>query len=346
VVGVAAWLGYLTAIVVVGAMVAVSFGDYVAALFFDGGQGSVTSKVAAVLLVVAAAVMTVAGPRIVDWVQTWIVLLLLAVFAVFVVATIGNLDTSLLAPSTYPGWSDILASVALTFFAFLGFAVISFAAGDLRQPTRELPRAMYGALGVTTLLYVLVAFCVFGTLSVPKVVEYGPTAIAEAARPSLGDAGFTLMAIAALLATASSVTATLYASSGLTNSLAEEQLFPPIFGRDSRLGTRGGLTITSVLTILFVTSLDLGALASVGSAVSLTVFVLVAVGAYRKRRELDARTWLVITAIGVSSVVLVGFALDLLKNDRRSLWVALLLVVLALVVNEVWAGRLKQSRRT
>ena len=343
VVGVAAWLGYLTAIVVVGAMVAVSFGDYIATLFFDADPGSVASKIAGVLLVAAAAMMTVAGPQVVDKVQSWIVLLLLATFAVFVVATLGQLDTSLLSPAGYPAWGQIIASVALTFFAFLGFAVISFAAGDLADPTRELPRAMYWALGVTTVLYVLVALCVFGTLPVDQVVAYGPTAIAEAARPTLGEAGFTLMSVAALLATSSSVTATLYASDGLTDSLAEERLFPPVFGPTSRLGAHGGLVITSVLTILFVTVLDLGSLASVGSAVSLTVFVLVAVGAYRKREQLQARTWLVLTAIIVSGVVLAGFALDLLLHDRRSLAVALLLVVVALVVDEVWA---RQSRRS
>ena len=343
VVGVAAWLGYLTAIVVVGAMVAVSFGDYIATLFFDADPGSMASKIAGVLLVAAAAMMTVAGPQVVDRVQSWIVLPLLATFAVFVVATLGQLDTSLLSPAGCPAWGQIIASVALTFFAFLGFAVISFAAGDLADPTRELPRAMYWALGVTTVLYVLVALCVFGTLPVDQVVAYGPTAIAEAARPTLGEAGFTLMSVAALLATSSSVTATLYASDGLTDSLAEERLFPPVFGPTSRLGAHGGLVITSVLTILFVTVLDLGSLASVGSAVSLTVFVLVAVGAYRKREQLQARTWLVLTAIIVSGVVLAGFALDLLLHDRRSLAVALLLVVVALVVDEVWA---RQSRRS
>ena len=342
VVGVAAWLGYLTAIVVVGAMVAVSFGDYVAALFLDAAPGGTVSKLAAVGLVVAASVMTVAGPGIVGRIQTWIVLLLLAVFAVFVVATVGHLDAGLLAPSGYPDWRQILASVALTFFAFLGFAVISFAAGDLGNPARELPRAMYTALGVTTVLYVLVALCVFGTLPVDEVVAFGPTAIAEAARPTLGDAGYTLMSIAALLATSSSVTATLYASDGLTDSLAEEGLFPPVFGPRSRFGRHGGLAITAVLTILFVTVLDLGALVSVGSAVSLTVFVLVAVGAYRQRVDLQARTWLVVVAIVVSGVVLAGFVLDLVANDRRSLWVAVGLVAVAVVVDGIWARR---SRR-
>ena len=65
-------------------------------------------------------------------------------------STIVEIDWDLLAFSGYPSFSDIIASVALTFFAYLGFSVITFAVGDLREPARELPRAMYVALGVTT----------------------------------------------------------------------------------------------------------------------------------------------------------------------------------------------------
>lgn len=345
VVGVAAWLGYLTAIVVVGAMVAASFGDYAATLFIGAEPGGSASAWFAVLLVVAATGMTMAGARAVDRIQSVIVVGLLAVFGVFIVATIGSLDAGLLAPSGYPPLTDIVSSVALTFFAFLGFAVISFSAGDLARPERQLPRAMYLALGITAVLYIAVALCVFGTLPVEEVIGYGPTAIAEAARPTLGDAGFVMMAVAALLATASSVTATLYAAKGLTDALAGYAIFPPVFGPSSRLGPHGGLLITSALMLLFVTVLGIGALASIGSAVSLAVFVLVAVAAFRLRRELQASAALLVLAIAVSGIVLVGFAIDLYLNDRRSFWAMVVLVVLALAVDEIWAHRLAASRR-
>src|SRR5689334_24292895 len=151
-VGVASWLGYLTAIVVVGAMVAVSFGDYAARLFLGNGAGSGWTKVFASAVVVASAALCIIGVRWVDRVQTVIVIGLLAVFAVFVCATLANLHSHLLAPSGYPSGRSIVSAVALTFFAYLGFAVISFAAGDLRDPARDLPRAMYVSLGSTTLL--------------------------------------------------------------------------------------------------------------------------------------------------------------------------------------------------
>ena len=80
------------------------------------------------------------GSRVVDRAQSLIVIVLLAVFAVFIAVTIADLDPDLLAFSGYPPLSDIVSSVALTFFAYLGFSVITFSVGDLRDPARELPR--------------------------------------------------------------------------------------------------------------------------------------------------------------------------------------------------------------
>src|SRR5881394_1825073 len=179
---------------------------------------------------------------------------------------------------------------------------------------------MYMALGATTMLYIAIAFGVFGTLTVAEVVHYGPTAIAEAARPTLGDAGFTAMSIAALLATASSVNATLYASSGFTGALADVGQFPPVFGRTSQLGRFGGLAITTAATIVFVVLFDLGALASIGSAVSLAVFILVGLAALRLRGEIGAQSWVVLSAILGSGVVLVLFAVDTFHGDPRAFW--------------------------
>ena len=335
-VGVASWLGYVTAIVVVGAMVAVSFGDYAARLVIGSSPGSTWSKVFASLVVVASAALVVVGVRWVDRAQSAIVIGLLVVFAVFVVATITNIDAHLLAPSGYPSTRSIVSSVALTFFAYLGVAVISFAGGDIVHPERNLPRAMYLALGSTMLLYLAIAVSVFGTLTVEQVIHYGPTAIAEAARPTLGDAGFVAMGIAALLATSSSVLATFYASVGLTGTLAEVGQFPSAFGGSSRLGRHGGLLITTALTLLFVNVFDIGALASIGSAVSLAVFVLVGVAALRLRHEIAAQAWVIIAAIAASAVALGFFVVDTYHHDPRAFWAMIAILVLGVGIDIVW----------
>ena len=339
-VGVASWLGYFAAIVIVCSMVAVAFGSYATSLFVGEDAGAAWDNVFTTLVVVGMAVINVVGSRIVDKAQSVIVILLLAVFAVFIAVTIVDIDWDLLAFSGYPSYSDILASVALTFFAYLGFSVITFAAGDLRDPQRDLPQAMYIALGVTTVLYVLISLGVFGTLTVAEAVGYGETAIAEAARPALGEAGFTMMAVAALLATSSSVNATLYASGGLTTMLAKTGQFPGFFGPGSRLGAHSGLLITSAIVLVVSNVVDLSAIASVGSACSLVIFLLVGIAGYRKRAETGAQPVIVLIAIAATATVLVFFAIDTLRNAPETFAAIIALAVLAIVLDAVW----KRSR--
>ena len=147
-VGIASWLGYFAAIVIVCSMVAVSFGSYATSLFIGEDAAAGWDNLFTTLIVLAMAGINIVGSKIVDRAQSLIVVVLLAVFAVFIVVTLADIDFDLLAFSGYPPFNDIIASVALTFFAYLGFSVITFAAGDLRDPARELPKAMYGALGV------------------------------------------------------------------------------------------------------------------------------------------------------------------------------------------------------
>lgn len=343
-VGIASWLGYAAAIVIVCSMVAVSFGSYATSLFVGDDAGSGWDNLFTSAIVVAAAVVSIVGASFVDRAQTLIVFLLLAVFAVFIAVTITQIDLDLLAFDTYPPFSDIVSSVALTFFAYLGFSVITFAAGDMRDPSRELPQAMYRALGVTTILYLLIAISVFGTLTVAEVVEHGETAIAEAARPTLGDAGFVMMAIAALLATSSSVNATIYASGGLTASLAEIGQFPTFFGRGSRLGRHAGLLITAGIVLVVANLVNLSAIASVGSATALVVFLLVGLAGYRRRAETGANAGIVLAAVGLTAVVLAFFAVDTFRNAPETFAAIVVLTVLAVLLDALW--KRSRDRRT
>jgi amino acid transporter len=337
---VTSWLLYFAALIVT-AMVSVSFGHYGSALFFGGSEGWSRVLATAVVLVVGA--VNIAGARFIDRFQTAIVLALLAVFAVFLGATVTQLDLSLLAPATYPSTSDIVSSVALTFFAYLGFTVITFTGGDLPDPSRNLPRAMFLALGITTALYVLISAGVFGTLTVEEVVDSGDTALAVAARPVLGDAGVVMVALAAMLSMSTSVNANLYAATGSTRKLAESGLFPPVFGRLAYVGGTRGLVI-SVVAVLFMANLvDLSAIASLGSVVALTIFLVTGAAAYRLRAEIGAKLWVLVTAIGLTAVVLAVFAVDTARTAPETFTAMIAILVLAVVLDLVWT-RIRRRR--
>jgi amino acid transporter len=168
--GITAWLTYL-ANAIVTAIVAVSFGSYATSTF--AGENQAWIKVFAALIIIV-------GSRLVAGAQTVIVYVVLGILSVFAVVTLVNITLSLLAPSKYPPFQDIISSVALTFFAFLGFGIITFTAKDLAKPARQLPRAMFLALGIATVIYVAISLGVIGTLTVDKVISSGRTAIAGA----------------------------------------------------------------------------------------------------------------------------------------------------------------------
>jgi amino acid transporter len=232
-----------------------------------------------------------------------------------------------------------VSSVALTFFAFLGFGVITFTAKDLTNPARELPRAVYLALGIATVVYVAVALGVFGTLTVDEVVDSGGTALAVAAEPVLGSAGYWLMSVTALFATAGATNSGLYPAAGLCEQMASAGQFPPSLGR--RVAGRAplGILLTAAVAMGLAIGFDLSAIASIGSAVALTVFALVTAGHFRVRHETGAKSWLLAFAIGSAVIVLVTFALTTLVEEPGTAIALVVILVLSVALDAVWKRR-------
>ncbi len=325
--GITAWLTYL-ANAIVTAMVAVSFGSYAASTFAEGNEAWI--KVFAALIIIVMTGVNVVGSKLVANAQTVIVYVVLTILSFFAVVTIVNMNPSLLAFSGYPSFRDIISSVALTFFAFLGFGIITFTAKDLARPSRQLPRAMFLALGIATVIYVAISLGVFGTLSVDKVISSGGTAIAVAAEPTLGRAGYWLMTVTALFATAGATNAGLYPAQGLSERLAETGQFPPLMAR--KLGGRvsNGLLIQAVVCLVLALVFNLDAIASIGSAVALLIFTFITVAHLRIRSETGANLPILILALVAAGAVLLTFVFTTLIHEPAS--IVTLLAILALSV--------------
>jgi amino acid transporter len=338
--GVIAWL-LLAANAIITGMVAVSFGSYASAAFADGGTA--WTKAFAVLVVLVMTVLNILGSQAVAKAQTIVVIVVISILTLFAVATLANLDPELLAFSGYPPLRDIVSSVALTFFAFLGFGVITFTAKDLANPSRQLPQAVYLALGIATVVYVAVALGVFGTLPVDEVIASGGTALAVAAEPVLGTAGYWLMSVTALFATAGATNSGLYPAAGLCEQMSSIGQFPPMLGR--RFGDRApaGILVTAALSIVLAIGFDLTSIASIGSAVALVVFTLVTAGHLRVRTETGAHAWLLVLAIVMTVVVLVTFAFTTLVDEPATA-VALMVILLLSIALEVGWKRTRDAR--
>ena len=334
--GVTAWLTY-SANAIVTAMVAVSFGSYAASTF--AGENQAWIKVFAALIIIVMTGVNIVGSRLVAGAQTVIVYVVLGILSVFAVVTLVNITPSLLAPSKYPPFQDIVSSVALTFFAFLGFGIITFTAKDLAQPARQLPRAMYLALGIATVIYVAVSIGVFGTLTVDKVIESGATALAVAAQPVLGRAGYWLMSVTGLFATAGATNGGLYPAAGLSEQLAATGQFPPLMGR--RLGGRApvGLLITAAGAIVMSVGFSLTAIASIGSAAALLVFMLVTIGHLRVRSETGANAVVLVVGVLTTALAFLAFVLTTLVDEPASAVTLAAILLLAVGLDLGWKRR-------
>ena len=338
--GVTSWLTY-AANAIVTAMVAVSFGSYATSMFTGGNAA--WAKVFAALVIVVMTAVNIVGSNLVAGAQTVIVYVVLGILVFFAVVTLANMHPSLLAPSGYPPLRDIVSSVALTFFAFLGFGIITFTAKDLADPSRQLPRAMYLALGIATVIYVAIALGVFGTLTVDKVISSGGTALAVAAEPALGRAGYWLMSVTALFATAGATNAGLYPAAGLSERLAETGQFPPLMARKVGGRASAGLLIEAGACLVLALVFKLESIASIGSAVALLIFTLIAVAHLRIRSETGASAAVLVLAVASAGGVLVVFVLTTLIHEPASIAALLIILVLAVGI-DLWWKRIRVRR--
>ena len=162
------------------------------------------------------------------------------------------------------------------------------------------------------------------------MIGYGETAIAEAARPALGDAGFVIMAIAALLATASSVNA--LRSSGSTRSLADQ--FPPSSGAARGRGSHSDAD-HGCDRARDRQPVDLSAIASGRQRLLALIFLLVAASGYRLRKETGSTGAIVLLGMAATAIVLV-FWIDTLRNDPETFVAIVGVAGLAVVLDLVW----------
>jgi len=177
---------------------------------------------------------------------------------------------------------------------------------------------------------------VFGTLTVHEVISSGGTALAVAAEPVLGRAGYWLMSVTALFATAGATNAGLFPATGLCDHLASTGQFPPLLGR--RVGGRAsvGLLLTAGIAAVLAAGFDLTAIASIGSAVALMVFLLVTVGHLRVRAETGAKAWVLLLAVLTTGVTLLTFVFTTLVDEPATAVALAAILVASVAVDLAW----------
>ena len=332
------YFAYIIAI----ALYARGFAGY-ALTFFPSSTPGWIEEALAVGIVVLFTLVNFLGSRIMGRAETVIVAIKVGVLVLFIAAGIFFVQPDRLAPSGWGEPQNLLFGAGILFIGYEGFGLITNAAGEMTNPRRELPRAIYLAVGIVILIYILVAIVVIGNLSISALKAAEDSALAEAARPFLGQFGFTLIAIAALLSTSSAVNATLFGAANVSYQVAKDGQLPQSFTRKVWSRNSEGLFITAALVIVFVMLFDLGPIAMMGSAAFLIVYAAVSFGHLRVHRETGARPSILWASLITLLIMFVLLVIYILRNQPA----AALALVVTLAVSALieWSYRRWTDRR-
>jgi basic amino acid/polyamine antiporter, APA family len=133
----------------------------------------------------------------------------------------------------WPGWphGDVLGrSVLQLLFAFVGVEVALVPSGEIKNPARTVPRAIFAALGITTLLYIMIQLVALGVLG-DQLGKYGDTALAEAASRFLGNGGRLLMLIGLAVSAFGWTASDILSSPRIIYAFGRDRFIPGWFGR-------------------------------------------------------------------------------------------------------------------
>jgi APA family basic amino acid/polyamine antiporter len=146
------------------------------------------------------------------------------------------------------GWSGVMRGAGVVFFAYIGFDALSTLAQEARNPQRDLPLGMLGSLGISTIVYIVVALVLTGIVSYRMLDVPDPIAVAVNALGSRFVWLRYIIKVAILAGLTSVVLVMMLGQARIFYTMAHDGLMPRAFGKISQKFR------TPVFTTLFVTA--------------------------------------------------------------------------------------------
>jgi len=322
-------------------LVARTFGSYTLQLF-KTGSSAFWQPALGVGLLVLAYIINISGNKVIGRSAQAMAVLKITGIAVFAIGGLwatnisaGDLLPKAKALQDHAG-VEYVAALALTILAYKGFTTITNSGGEIKEPHKNVGRAIVISLLICAALYFLVALTVGSSLSIAEIIKARDYSLAQAARPTFGDVGLYFTVGIAIIATFSGVVASLFAVSRMTAMLTDMKLMP-----HSHLGMKGSVqkhmllyiaVIAIILTILF----DLSRIAAIGAILYLVMDVIVQWGMFRHlRKDVKANGTVVLAAILLDCAVLAAFVRVKIGKDPLVAIVAVAMIVLVFA-SEKW----------
>jgi len=247
-----------------------------------------------------------------------IVILKLSIIIIFSIVISFFIKSELLEVTKNYHVLNIFSAVWLTFFAYEGFRVITNTAEDMNNPWKLMLKSITISIIFVMFLYVFVSISVFWNLPLHDIIKAKDYALAEAAKPVFWQIWFTIMAIAALISTSSSINANLYAVTNVTYDMAKNWQLPKKF-KTWVFHSTEGLIISSIIISIFIFFFNLGAIASIWAIAMLFIHLLVHIGHLLVIKNTKASKILIYLAILTISIT-IYLAYSYTSKHINNLW--------------------------
>ncbi len=184
-----------------------------------------------------------------------------------------------LDPFLTNGTTGLLQAMGYTFIALQGFDLIAAVGGEVRDPQRNLPRAMYLSLAIALAIYIPLLFLV-ATVGVPagtsiaEIAAHDPESlVADAAGRFLGPVGYWLVIGAGVLSMLSALQANLLGASRVAFAMARDRTLPRTLGRLRGASGTPAIAVMTTAAMLAVVTAAVGDVAAAGAASSLIFLI-------------------------------------------------------------------------
>lgn len=326
------WLSYLVTI----SLYATAFAYY-ASTFFTS-KSLLLHHALISFAIIAPAVINLVSASFVGKSETIIVIIKVSLLLLVIIAGASHVDTTRMSPEHWGSTASIVVAGMIIFVAYEGFELIANSAEDIKEPMKNLPRAFYGSVIIVIALYILISIITVGSVSEDVLMQAKDYALAVAAKPSLGHAGFVIVAFAALLSTFSAINATIYGNARLGYIIAKDGKLPKSLMNSRKDVPFMGVIYTTLFSLLLANSIKLYEIAIIGSAGFLLIFFIVNVSAYRLREKIKANKSMVIISSIFSFMALFTLLYHTYVTTPRAVVIFMSFIVISLVF-ELLYGR-------
>lgn len=300
------WISYIIML----SLYASAFGSYAPNLLSLTGNKALDTHLFSSIIVVFATAINYYSIVVVGKIESYAVIVKLIILLGFVVVgcqgLIGNPHLGQLSPAHWESPFHLLTAGMVIFVAYEGFELIANAAPDIENPRKNIPRAYFIAVIFVIVLYVVIATVTIGSLSFANIAQAQDYVLAEAAKPMLGQVGFSIITVAALISTFSAINASLLGGSRVNYEIAEDDELSHEF--TALLWNHPiGLMITSVATVILVNCLKLESISMAGSVGFLLIFAIVNLAGFRLRKQTNGSAF--VPLLGFTSCLVAVSAL-------------------------------------